>query len=533
MVSAVTEALSSEGSDRYEAFKLAYWSDPAGFVADCIRWRDDEDPVDYQLDVLRELADGIRHPDSGTIGGTNRVAVRGPRGLGKTTIAAWIVLWYALTRDGRDWKIATTAGSWGQLRDYLWPEVHKWALRLDWSRIGRDPLVEDRELLYLHIKLETGRAFAVASNKPGLMEGAHADHLLYVFDEAKTIPSETWDAVEGAFTGAGDDSPQEALALAISTPGEPAGRFYDIHRRAPGYEDWTPRHITLAQSIAAGRISDRWAQQRRRQWGDESQLYQNHVLGDFATAAEVSVIPLSWVEAAMDRWRELDREDLLTAESLGPMSAIGVDLADGGSDASIVAPRHGVVVPELVDITVPEKHRIMQTTGRISIFLKAATRRAVVDVIGIGSGVVSRLLELVEEGELPAETEVEPFNASETTKATDASGALGFLNKRAAAWWGMRERLDPESGDDVALPPDDELLQELTAPRWSTTSAGKIKVESKDDIKARIKRSTDRADAVVQAFWVDPPDATSAKKAGTPVPRGVSLLGGFSRGGSL
>jgi len=66
-----------------------------------------------------------------------------------------------------------------------------------------------------------------------LIEGAHAESLLYIFDESKSIAAPVFDAAEGAFAG-----PGEVFALAQSTPGEPSGRFYDIHARASGLEDW-------------------------------------------------------------------------------------------------------------------------------------------------------------------------------------------------------------------------------------------------------------------------------------------------------
>jgi hypothetical protein len=96
-----------------------------------------------------------------------------------------------------------------------------------------------------------------------------------------------------------------------------------------------------------------------------------------------------------------------------------------------------------------------------------------------------------------------PFNAAERTDRKDASGELGFTNKRSAAWWNMRELLDPANGHDVALPDDDELTGDLTAPKWRVMSGGKIQVESKDDIRKRIGRSTNKGDGVIQAFWED------------------------------
>ncbi len=219
---------------------LAYRNDPVGFAHDCIAWPDGKALASYQAEILAALA--THH----------RAAARGPHGLGKTALAAIAVLWFALTREaaGEDWKIPTTAGAWRQLTKYLWPEIHKWARKVRWETVGRDPF-SPSELLTLNLKLPHGEAFAVASNSAELIEGAHADGLLYLFDEAKAIPASTFDAAEGAFSGAGRDTGQEAFALAISTPGEPQGRFYDMHRRRPGFEDWFVRHVTLEEAMRA------------------------------------------------------------------------------------------------------------------------------------------------------------------------------------------------------------------------------------------------------------------------------------------
>ena len=413
------------------------------------------------------------------------MAVRGPHGLGKTALNSWAILWFALTREGEDWKVITTASAWRQLEVYLWPEVHKWARMLRWDVLGRKPFTEN-ELLTLNLKLATGQASAVASNQPALIEGAHADHILYIFDESKAIPEGTFDAAEGAFSGAGDNS-LEAFALACSTPGEPIGRFYDIHKRKPGFEDWHTRHVTLEDAIRAGRVSPGWAEQRAKQWGTKSAVYMNRVLGEFCSSDEDSVIPLAWVEAAVTRWdenREKPRE---------PFTCCGVDVARSGSDQTVIAPRYGCRIEELRRTSLEDT---MQTTGRVAGVLTGQPGYAVVDVIGIGAGVVDRLRE--------QDFDVVAFNAGEGTDRLDSSGELGFKNKRSAAWWAMREMLDPAGGFLIQLPPDDLLTGDLTAPKWRVTSGGRIQVESKEDIRKRIGRSTDSADAVIQAYW--PPE---------------------------
>lgn len=196
----------SAGS-RYDRFQQTYRSDPVAFIHDCVDWEGGS-PADYQDDILSRLID------------KRRVAVRASHGIGKTATAALAILRFSLTRDGDDWKIPITASAWRQLSKFLWPEVHKWARRLHWSAIGRQPFDPRKELLTQNMHLATGEAFPLASDESALMEGAHADHLLFVYDEGKAIPDATWDATEGAFAGTG-----EALALAISTPGPPLGRF--------------------------------------------------------------------------------------------------------------------------------------------------------------------------------------------------------------------------------------------------------------------------------------------------------------------
>jgi len=421
-----------------------------------------------------------------------------------TAMAAQAILWFALTREGLDWKCVSTASVWRQLERYLWPEVHKWARRLRWEVIGRAPFDRHLELTGMSLKLSGGAAFAVASDEPALIEGAHADHMLYIFDEAKTIRSETFDAAEGAFSGAGQDTGREALALIISTPGEPHGRFYDIHARRAGYDDWWTRHITRDETIASGRMSAEWARMRAEQWGATSPVYANRVLGEFAASETDGVVPLAWIEAANERWHAW-REGGGDPDT-GALTAVGCDVGGEGeqADRSVLALRAGDVLAALRRLP---RRDTMVTAGALLGVLRARGGRGIVDSTGIGAGVFHRVREqIAEDYALARSASVVAFTASAKCEALDRSGELGFANLRSAAWWGLRERLDPAFGPTVALPPDDRLTGDLTAPRWRVMSGGKIQVESKDDVIKRIKRetgeerSTDDGDAVVQAF---------------------------------
>lgn len=481
----------------YAQFKRTYYNDPVAFVFDCFTWKGNEKPTAYQQEILANIP--IK----------KRVAARGPHGLGKTALASWSILWFALTRDGEDWKAPITASAWRQLTKFLLPEVHKWARRLKWGVIGRDPFNLRTELQTLSLKLSTGEAFAASSDDPATLEGAHADRLFYVFDESKAIIDDTFDAAEGAFSGAGDDTGAESYALAISTPGEPAGRFYDIHKRKPGYEDWWVRHVKLQEAIAAGRISEEWAEQRKRQWGEASAVYQNRVAGEFAANEEDTVIPLSWIERANENWQHWVDEG-----KPGKFTAVGCDVG-GGSEAGAKTVMALVYdeykVDELRKYTRGNPDTAtMETAGRVKGILDKAEADSsgdfegvgVIDANGIGAGVHHRLKEQgVKSLAFVASKKAVRVFGDKENRIKDKTGEFTFANLRSAAWWTMRELLDPANEDvEVCLPPDDELIGELTTPKWSVKSGARIQVESKEDIVKRLKRSTDSADAVIQGI---------------------------------
>lgn len=466
-------------TDAYRDFGQRYFDRPDLFAEECIIWADGEGPTGYQLEILRNVV--IKQ----------RVSARGPHGLGKSGMAAWIVLWFALTRDAleMDWKIPTTASAWRQLTKFLWPEVHKWVKRLKWMKIGRKEFNYTDELLSLSLKLEHGEAFALASNRGDLIEGAHADHILYVFDESKAIPDGTWDSAEGALVNA-----ENAYWFSISTPGEPAGRFYDIQCQQEGYEDWWVRHVTLQEAVSAGRIGPTWAENRRRQWGEHSAEYQNKVRGEFAQQEEDSLIPLHWIEQSMQMW--YDRRMMRDM----PMTQIGVDIARMGGDQTVYAMRHGNWIDEL------EKYGSMDTTRATGIATEKMRNNdgatVMVDVIGWGAGVYDNLAERFNNTNIFMTDRVFPFHSQERTDQMDETEVWEMNDSYSAAYWNLREWLDPKNGEErLILPPDSMLKQELVKFKWSVNSRGKIYVIRKEKVKEDLGRSPDSADAVSLACF--------------------------------
>ena len=407
-----------------------------------------------------------------------RTAVASSHGVGKSWIAARIVLWFLLSFRGS--IAATTAPTFRQVQKVLWQEIRQ-AYRASKVPLGGRILQTE-----LHLD-DKWYAFGFSTDDANRFQGLHAPHVLAVFDEAAGVSKEIWTAAEGILTS------EHCRLLAIGNPTESAGPFYEMFRE-PGVSKihisaFDTPNVQERRMVIPGLTTAEWVEDKRRRWGEQSPVYQSRVLGRFPADSATAVIPLSWVEAAVERWRAW-KED---GGEFGSLTCAALDVSDGGEDRSFLALRYGTIVSEVRDVTQADAHATMALAGVVVAAVHGKRgAMAIVDSIGVGAGIVSRLRE--------QEVSVHAFNAAEGTDARDDSGELGFLNLRAAAWWGMRERLHPETGDGICLPPDDDLIGDLTAPTWKVTSRGLVQVESKDDIRKRLGRSTDRGDSVVMAF---------------------------------
>lgn len=206
--------------------------------------------------------------------------------------------------------------------------------------------------------------------------------------------------------------------------------------------------------------------------------------GDFAAGMKDDpwqVIPTAWVDAAMDRWKPKDRKP--------PMDSLGVDVARGGEDSTVIAKRHDNWFDDLVEYPGSATPNGPMTAGLV-LAEQRDSAPIHIDVIGVGASPYDKLNEIG--------VQVLGINVSEKSVAKDQSGRLGFANLRSELWWKMRELLDPANNKAIALPDDQQLAAELCAPLWSL-KGDKVYVESRDEIITRVGRSPDRATAVILA----------------------------------
>lgn len=463
-----------------------YWTHENGIVDFVLEVLRPKELYTYQIRILKNFR---KH---------QRVSVKSLRGVGKTAMASFIVLWL-ISCCPTEVKAITTASVWEQLDKYLWPEIRKWALRANWQYIGLT-MRDGDEILLKQISLESGRklAFATSPGKPERIEGAHAETLLYVLDEAKIIPDSVFDAIEGAFSTKGTN----AFVFCISTPGAPLGRFYDIHRGRIGLENWHTENITLQEALEAGVIDLEHVESMKRLWGEDSPLYKNHFLGEFAESSDFGIIKLSWVQAANARWHEL-QANKPTGDRLW-----GIDPADTGMDKTAITP----LIDNYFEYVKYYNEEVMRTSQRLielgftckfndEGFYESGDQIAI-DGLSVGAGLYQTL----------RGKNYRIHNVKFSGKAVDrvgnrikdSSGMNTFQNIKIAAYWALREALDPESPAfaNIALPPDEDLTRDLIVHEW-TESMGVLRMkESKDKIREKIGRSPDGGDAVAIAWWI-------------------------------
>ncbi|MGV4659148.1 terminase [Burkholderia pseudomallei] len=211
--------------------------------------------------------------------------------------------------------------------------------------------------------------------------------------------------------------------------------------------------------------------------------------GDFAAGREDSafqVIPSAWVKAAQERWKQREKPKT-------PMTAIGVDVARGGKDKTVATPRFD----NYFDTPVCEPGQSTpngQAVATLVMNMRRGDATVNIDIGGVGTSPYDVLAEKIG-------MKAVAMNGAEGSDARDKSGQLAFVNARAEWYWKLREALDPVGGDELAIPPDPELLADLTTPRWKLTARG-IQIEAKEEIIKRIKRSPDKGDSLVYAHAI-------------------------------
>lgn len=390
---------------------------------------------------------------------TDRLSIKAGHGVGKTAFESWAVWWFLVTHF--PCKIPITANSQDQLRDVVWAEIALWGRRLPDEFKNQYEVTAER----IFLKGAPEECFAVArtasKERPEALQGFHAENLLFIIEEASGIDDIIFEVAQGALSTPG------AKVIMAANPTRLSGYFYDTHHSLR--HRWKTMTVS-SESVprARGHIEDIIAK-----YGQDSNAFRIRVLGEFPTTEDEQVIPLEWIKASVERKVE-------TVKRYRPVW--GVDVARFGDDRTTLAKRQNNTLLEPIKFWRGKDS--MQVAGIIvnewrETIEPMRPSEILVDVIGIGAGVVDRLYELG----LP----VRGINVGES-----ASSKEQFVRLRDELWWKGRKFFEAK---DCKIPNDDALISELCAPTYKFMSTGKVIVESKDEMKKRISRSPDLADA--------------------------------------
>jgi hypothetical protein len=409
-------------------------------------------------------------------------AVKSCHGPGKTHTASDIVSWW-LDPDthalGSAFAI-TTAPSWSQVEAILWRYIrrnhHKAKLpgritrECQWllGEAGTKRLDESEEIIGMGRKPQ--------DYDEDTFQGIHAAYLLAVLDEANGIPELLWDSVLALATN------KNARVLAIGNPDDPNSRFAKVCKPGSGWNvikisAWDVLRAIeeegIPEEVAEQLTSWEYIETARKEWGEGSPRWQSKVEGEFPDVSDEYLIS----PALIEKCQQLDLPGLVHGR-------YGADIARYGQDKSVLYHNRGGVIRLVAEWA---KEDTMSSSGRIARTLRSHGNHrppANIDVIGLGAGVYDRLRE--------QRLNVAPYQGS-----SRALNPAKFKNRRAETWWTFREMM--EEGLIDLDPADDTLAAQLGSVKWGTDSAGRIYIETKEDMMDRGLPSPNHADAAIMS----------------------------------
>lgn len=456
----------------------------------------------FSDEVLKVILDPEQQECLEGIQNNQRISIRSGNARGKDYVAAvaslcFLYLYYPS-------KVIETAPTGRQAIAIMMSEIKS----IYYSSNPDTPLggiVQKEQIVFPDNPDHYLMAFKAGETEQEPWSGFHSPNLMVVITEASGIDDTVFDAVESILTG-------NSKLLLCYNPYRLSGEAYRSIT-SPIYKKFRMNcldapNVKEKKLIFPGQVDYGWVYnlihekgwcseitkdevkkeecdfEFEEKWYRPNDLFRVKVLGEPPKESEDVLIPLAWIEAANERWKELK-------EIEGNLK-LGADIAGEGRDFTVFVYRYNNIVQKIEKFS---RQDHMETVGKIKDRLKGKKNAiANIDTIGEGAGVHSRCKE---QG---LRTQSAKF--SENTKGhKDYSGEQTFANMRAYCYWAIRDALNPEYGYELALPIDDELTQELHETRWKRRSNGDIIIEPKEDIKKRLGRSPDKADGLALTFF--------------------------------
>jgi hypothetical protein len=402
-------------------------------------------------------------------------AVRSAHGTGKSWTAGDLICWWIDVHPPGEAFVVSSAPTGAQVDAILWREITSAHARMELpghiAHGGYPKWMIGKEIVGYGRKPTD---YADPNKAMQSFQGIHAKYVLVVLDEACGIPKWLWDATDTLVTN------DYSRVLAIGNPDDPASHFEVVSRPGSGWNSisisafdlpWATGEEVPAylHDVLTG---EQWVHERKQRWGLGSPLYTSKVLGEFPEVADDTLISPAQIRIAHER-------EVAGIET----GTYGGDVARHGPDETVVYRNRG---GEFRRVYTASKQNTMRTAGAFAQIIRKDGNAVpfTMDLIGIGAGVYDRLKE-------------QGLNVVGFDAGGQAYDMTRFINRRAEAYWGLREMFELQEAD--LDPQDDELASQLQSIKWFLDSRGRIGIESKKDMKKRGLPSPDRADAVMMS----------------------------------
>src|SRR3990167_1580564 len=389
------------------------------------------------------------------------LSVMSGQGAGKDGLASWLIIWFLCCFPYP--KIPCTAPTGHQLKDVLWSEVNKW-LR---GSLVKDWLVWQSDKIFF--KEAGGKEwFAVArtanpkasgEEQAETLAGFHEDYLMVLADEASGISESVFKPLEGTLTGRCN------FIVVIFNPTRSTGFAIDSQQKYRS--SWVCLHWDGEQSE---RVTKEHILNTQKKYGRDSNYFRIRINGLPPIADESILIPWDWVMDAVDR--DIEPTDL------DPL-VFGLDVGAGG-DPSALLQRQGPKVHKIDTFDTVDSEKL--TGWALGKIYDAEPSDVFIDIIGWGWGVAGNL-----------KTRQHTAQVWDVNVAEAASISDRYFRLRDELWWNLREKFQQQA---ISIINDEELIGELTTIKWEEDGNGKIKIESKKDLRKRGLSSPNKADAL-------------------------------------
>jgi phage terminase large subunit len=443
------------------------------------RWR--RDPIAFVRENFGIEPDAWQAEALSKVGGDltsrRRVSMKACTGPGKSTVLAWLG-WHRLTcfaEPGEYPKGAALSGEGrDNLRDNLWSELSKWQQR---SRFLTAAFTWNNERIYANDHPQTwflsARSYPKDADAEAIgtsLSGLHSRYPFILLDETGNMPPAVGQKATQIFTGGQVD----ALIAAAGNPTSTSGLLYQVHTHER--ELWELITITADPDdpMRTPRVDIEHARQLIEMYGRDNAWVMATILGLFPASGFNTLLGVEDVEKAMKRHLRIDQYDFA-------QKRLGIDVARFGDDRTVIFPRQGLAAFKPVELRGARSNEIAARVAQAK-FKWGSELEAVDGTGGYGSGVIDSLMQA---GHSPIEVQF-------AGKAIDDKR---YANKRAEMWFTMADWVKRGG----ALPPVPGLVKELTSPTYFFQN-GKFQLESKDQLKTRLKFSPDFADALCLTF---------------------------------